>query len=205
MRDHLLERNEQAVSAEREKTRQPFGNLDAREPLFTRLRIRDEHGERQGEPRDVGKRLAGAYGERSEHGVDVALEALLELLQILLLAVLDAADHDALGCECGTEVTLPDSRLVGGQLENTLTDLGERLQRRHAVGREHREPGLGLPEQAGDAHLEELVEVRGEDRAELHAFEQRSRLIGGELEHACVEVEQRELAVEKPLAWGVET
>ena len=69
----------------------------------------------------------------------------------------------------------------------------------------HREHGLRLAEQAGDAHLEELVDVRGEDRAELHAFEQRNRVIRCELEDARVEVEQGELAVEQSPAGDVDT
>ena len=69
----------------------------------------------------------------------------------------------------------------------------------------HREGGLRLAEQAGDAYLEELVDVGGEDRAELHAFEQRNRFIRCELEDARVEVEQGELAVEQALAGDVDT
>ena len=62
---------------------------------------------------------------------------------------------------------------IADELEDSLADACERLLRREPVGGAHREPGLGLPEQSGDSHLEELVEVRGEDRAELHALEQR--------------------------------
>ncbi len=61
------------------------------------------------------------------------------------------------------------------------------------------DPRLGLSEQAGDPHLEELVEVRGEDPAELHALEQRQRLVRRELENSRVELEVRELAVEQCL------
>jgi hypothetical protein len=45
---------------------------------------------------------------------------------------------------------------------------------------------------------EELVQIRGEERAELDALEQRDPRVGRELEHALVEVEPRQLAVEKP-------
>ena len=69
--------------------------------------------------------------------------------------------------------------------------------RRQPVRGEHREAGLGLAEQPGDADLEELVEVGREDRAELHALEERDGLVPGELEHARVEVEERELPVEE--------
>ena len=74
---------------------------------------------------------------------------------------------------------------------------GERLRRGEAVGGAHGEPGRLLPHQAGDAHHEELVEVRGEDRAELDALEQRLRLVGREVEDARVELDPRELAVEE--------
>ena len=52
-----------------------------------------------------------------------------------------------------------------------------------------RDSRLRLPEQPGHAHLEELVEVRREDRAELHALEQRQGLVGRKLEDARVELE----------------
>ena len=57
------------------------------------------------------------------------------------------------------------------------------------------DPGVDLVVQARDAHHEELVEVRGVDREELDALEQRRRLVLGQLEHAVVEVEPGQLAV----------
>ncbi len=71
--------------------------------------------------------------------------------------------------------------------------------RREAVRRARAEAELCLAEETGDPHLEELVEVRGEDRAELDPLEQRDGLVTGQLEHAGVEVEQRQLAIEEPL------
>ena len=50
---------------------------------------------------------------------------------------------------------------------------------------------------AGDAHHEELVEVRRGDRGELDALEQRRRRIGRLLEHALVERQPRQLAVDE--------
>ena len=88
-----------------------------------------------------------------------------------------------------------------GQLEDALADPGERLLRRQAVRGADGEPRLGLTEEAGDTDLEELVQVRGEDRAELDALEERDVLVRCELENACVEVEERELAVEQALGW----
>ena len=65
-----------------------------------------------------------------------------------------------------------------------------------AVGRGGADAGRELFLQARDAHLEELVEVGAEDREELRPFEQRERRVLGEREHARVELEPGELAVE---------
>jgi hypothetical protein len=58
--------------------------------------------------------------------------------------------------------------------------------------------GIGLEPAAetGDAHGEELVEVRRDDPAELDALEQRQVRIGCEREDASVPVEPRQLAVQ---------
>jgi hypothetical protein len=47
-----------------------------------------------------------------------------------------------------------------------------------------------------DAHLEEFVEIGAEDREEFGAFEQRERRILREREHARVELEPGELAID---------
>ena len=99
----------------------------------------------------------------------------------------------------GPKLALPEPGLERGELEDALADASERLLRREPVRRADRDARLGLSEEAGDPHLEELVEVRGEDSAELHALEQRQRLVGRELEDAGVELEVRELAVEQIL------
>ena len=127
------------------------------------------------------------------------MEAAFELVELLRCEILDAADRDALGLERWAELLLPESRLEGGELEHALPDPGERLLWREAVCRPDGETRLGLAEEAGDSHLEELVEVRGEDPAVVDAFQQGQRLVRRELEHACVELEVRELAIEERL------
>ena len=93
VRDDLLERYVQALATDGEETRQALRDLDAGESLLAALRVLDEDGERQGEAGDVRKRLSRTDCERREHGVDLTLEALVELLQIPLVAVLDPADR----------------------------------------------------------------------------------------------------------------
>ena len=97
----------------------------------------------------------------------------LEALQLLRRALLDRHDLDSLCGERGPKLALPELRLSARQLRHACLELGERLGRRQPVGRADRESCRLLAHQAGHADHEELVEVGGEDRAELHALEQR--------------------------------
>ena len=60
----------------------------------------------------------------------------------------------------------------------------------------------GLQLQAADALHEELVDVRAGDGQELDALEQRVAVVLGLGEHAAVEVEPGELAIEVQLGAG---
>ena len=62
-------------------------------------------------------------------------------------------------------------RLLDGTASRMRVD---RLARRAPVGARRVDAGVDLVVQAGDADHEELVEVRGVDREELHALEQRA-------------------------------
>ena len=66
----------------------------------------------------------------------------------------------------------------------------------HAVRADRRRPRFDLGVQAGDADLEELVEVAADDAQELQALEQRIARVLGLREHAARERELAELAVE---------
>ena len=92
----------------------------------------------------------------------------------------------------GRSVAAKQCGLAVAELDRALADRVDRLAR--ACGRRGQrlvEPGVDLVVQAGDADHEELVEVGGEDRAELDALEQRHARVLGELQHAIVEVAAR--------------
>ena len=74
---------------------------------------------------------------------------------------------------------------------------GRRLGGRQAVGAPAPTTGVDSALQRGHAHHEELVQVRAEDREELHPLQQRHARILGLLEHAPVELEPRQLAVDE--------
>ena len=86
---------------------------------------------------------------------------------------------------------------VGGlELEHPVPDALQDLGGRHAVGRW---PGVARGDlllEAGDAHLEELVQVAGEDGQEPGPLEQRVALVLRLVEHPRVELQPRQLAVD---------
>ena len=196
--DHALERHEQAPRADREKARQQLGDLHARETLLSSLRVADEQAEAQREPGDVRERLSRPDRERGQDGKDLGVEDTLELLELIGLEILDLGDDDPLRLERRPEVALPELRLLRRERRRALSDLGERGLRRQPVRRAHRHARCELVHQPGDPDHEELVHVRGEDRAEVDALEQRHRLVAGDLKHPPVEVELRQLSVEEP-------
>jgi hypothetical protein len=106
------------------KRGRPFRDLHARESLLSALRVFDEHGQAQREPRDVREGLPGTNGERREHRIDVALESLGQLTQLGLVALDHPGEDDPLLCEGGTKVPGPELRLLPAELEDPLPDLG---------------------------------------------------------------------------------
>jgi hypothetical protein len=83
------------------------------------------------------------------------------------------------------------------QFLGVLRDRVELLGRGTPVHRQILDSLELLPLQARDPGHEEFVEVGSRDRQEAQPFEQRMRRIGGFLEHAAVERQPRQLAVEE--------
>ena len=195
--DHALERQQPAVRAGREEARQPFRHLHAGEALLAALRVAREHPEAEGQARDVREALPGADAERRQHGEDLAVEAVLEHAQLVGIEVAHRRDRDPLLRERGGERLLPELRLLRGQLEDALADACQRVPWRQPVDGPNRDPGRRLAHQPGHAHHEELVQVRGDEAAHLHALEQRQRVVGDEVEQPRVVLERRELPVQQ--------
>ena len=200
MRDHVLERDEDPTRPDLHEPWQPFGHLHAREPLLPRVRVADEHRQAERQRRDVRKRLAGADGERRQHGIDLLLEPRCELDQLLLGELRHPGDDDPLARERRAQVAAPEPRLPLVQRLHALADLRERRARRPAVLGPDVQPGGGLVEQARDSHPEELVQVRREERAVLDPLQERLALVERLLEHARAPVDPRELAIEESIS-----
>jgi hypothetical protein len=115
----------------------------------------------------------------------------------LVFVELVHGDHaDIVLGQRGTQASFKASGQPLTQLQHALADQRDCLRRDAAVGPRVLDARVDLVAQAGDAHHVVLVEVRRVDRAELHALEQWGPLVLGQLQHALVEVEPRQLAVE---------
>ncbi|MNY35280.1 hypothetical protein D3C86_1696790 [compost metagenome] len=81
-------------------------------------------------------------------------------------------------------------------LVDQLADPRQHLLRLQAVGAGQLAGEGDLLLQAGDADLEELVEVAGENQQELQALEQRGGLVERLLQDTDIELQLRQLAVD---------
>jgi hypothetical protein len=195
--DQLLERQVATAVPDRPEARQHLGHLDAREAAIAGERIAYEHAEREREVRDVGERPSWPDGERRQHGEDHAQEGGGELGALAVVAVGERDDLHAAARELGHQL-LEDAALLVHEPVGALGDLVEHLGERELT-RCRPPPGAcaGVLEQPGDPHHVELVEVGREDRQVAHPLEQRHLLVARELEHAAVELDPGELAVEQ--------
>ena len=161
-------------------------------------RVAHDHAERQRQVGDVGERAPEPDGQRRQHREDLAPEALVERARARRRSTSSSADDpDAVLGQRGPQRRAPGSAPGARCARATArADRVERLARRAPVLQRRLDAGVDLVVQAGDADHEELVEVRRVDRAELHALQQRDARVLGELEHALVELEPRQLAVE---------
>ena len=200
--DHVLEQHvHQALDARRpHQPRQPAGHLHHRQPrLVVALGRPEQHRQVEAQAGEHRKRPRGVDRERRERGQHLALEEARERGARVGLeiprphqpqAALGERRQDLAG-ERGVE--LLDHRV------RALRDRLELLRRREPgdVGR-----GVALGERVlerGHADHEELVQVARHDAGELEPLERRVRGVAGLLEHAAVELEPRELAVQEQL------
>lgn len=195
--DDLLERHEPHTVGHHHEPGQQVGDLDPGEPMVATDGIVDHHCEVQREIGDVRERMTGIDGQRREHREDPVVEIGLQMRPVGVVEIGERAeDHAGLG-EFGDEL-VEEHRLGTSTLQlQALADLAQLGAGRAPVGGAVAEAGGHLILQAGDAHLEELIEVLREDRHELEPFEQWHRRVGREGEHAGVEVQPGQFPVQE--------
>ena len=86
--------------------------------------------------------------------------------------------------------------LILDQRQRALVNRRQLFGHAHAVGPAAERAQLQALLQAGDADLEELVEVGAGDAEKADALQQRQRFVVRLREHALVEVEKRQLPID---------
>ena len=89
--------------------------------------------------------------------------------------------------------------MAGLQHVRGLRDVGEHVERSASDVRRHGQSGQDATLQPGDPHHEELIQVAGEDGEEVRPLEHGQIRVLRQLEHALVESEPAQLAVEVPV------
>src|SRR5204863_531662 len=143
------------------------------------------------------KRVRRVEADRREHRQELAEEKLADPLALRRVPLLAPRENDAFAGE-RRQHDVVEQPVLGGDERVRLA--AHRLE--HLRGGARVRTRLGKPEldaflQPGDADLEELVEVGGDDGDETQPLEQRHRVVGRHRQHAAVERENAELAVEK--------
>jgi hypothetical protein len=111
--------------------------------------------------------------------------------------VLPVEDLEAVAAQRRQDLAVQQAALFGDQRPHDAPDRRQLLARRLAVRRQFADVARQLLAQAADPLHEELVEVAVEDGDEAQALEQRRRGVGRDRQHAAVELEPRQLAIEQ--------
>ncbi len=172
-------------------------HLDAREVLVAADRVAYDDGQVQGEAGDVREGVRGVDGQRGEDREDLVPEE-REEAGLFLLGQLRPADQvDALVREGGGDVLVVAGGVPGHQLAGAGPDHLQHLARLEAGGGAGGDAGGDPALEAGHPDHEELVQVAGEDREEVRAFQQGCVRVLGQLQDPLVEGEPAALPVEE--------
>ncbi|MNZ84986.1 hypothetical protein D3C78_1037600 [compost metagenome] len=139
----------------------------------------------------VGRVEADRGDDRGDFVAEVAAHPGLELG----CPVTPADEADMVLFQLGQQHVVEDRVLALHLAVHQVADACQRLMRLQAVGTGLFTGEVDLLLQAGDADLEELVEVAGEDQQELEAFEQRVVLVQRLFQHTDIELQLREFAM----------
>ena len=145
---------------------------------------------------DVRERMPGVERQRRQDGRDLALEVAREVRRQILRVVGRLEEPDAVRGQLRPQRVGPALGLLVEHLPRAGADERELLLGRQSVGRDVLAVRAQLLLQRRDANHEELVEVRADDGEELDALEDRVPPVARLVEHALVERQPAELAVD---------
>ena len=193
--DQVLDEHEPVALGQSDVAAEHVGHLQAGEAPVVVDRVAQDDAEAHRQVRDVRERVPGIDGQRREHREDPIFELPGEVLLVAPRELVPREDLDPLGRELAQQAVVD----LGDALELTVDLVADRQQRaggRQTIGRARAATRGDLVLQAGDAHLEELVEIATPDPQEPQTLQQRGALVARLRQDALVEGQPRQLAVE---------
>ena len=178
---------------QRHESRQDVGHLHARE--LDAPAVPHYHREVHAQVRDEREGVPGVERERGQNRADVAREVPVDVLVDLRSPRRRVEQPDLLALEQPSQGGPGGRQRVEHHVRARAHGL-ELLARGVAVGRHVLDAGAEAPHRRGHADHEELVEVGAGDGEELHPLEERLAGVLRLGEHALVELEPAELAVD---------
>ena len=187
-----------AVFGQRDDARQRARRLHDGEAGIAAERILagEAHDEIQALVLDARKRPRRIEAERRQHRLDFALEILLEPVGGCRVPGGARQQFDALMPQRRQQHVVETGVLRIHQTARAFVDRLQLFGDGQAVGARLIRAEFEALLEAGDADLEEFVEIVRGDAQELEPLEQRDLLVERLREHALVEFEQRQLAID---------
>ncbi len=145
-----------------------------------------------------GKRMRRIDCERGQKREDMGHEGAFQPVALLRRKIVRLGDDDVLPGEQPAQLE-PARLLPAHQLRGVPVDRRQLTLRRQPVLTRHGDTRLDLAFEAGNAHHVEFVEVLRRNRQETDALQQRVRVVVRFLEHAAIEREPGEFAVDEPV------
>ena len=181
----------------RQRARRLDHRFAARAP--ERVLAFERHDEAQTFIQHLRKRMRGVEPHGTQDRHQVVREVMPQPLALFCIPAIARDEADALEIEARQQHLVQHAVLLVEQFVRDLRDRAQLFARRHVVGTALCHAECLLVDQSGDADFEELVEVRVGDAQERQPFEQRHVVILRHFEHAPIEFELRQLAVDVQL------
>ncbi len=146
---------------------------------------------------ELRERMHRVDRERREHGIDLLFKKLVEVRLLIRRQRAARVKLDRLRGELRLELIAP-----AGVIDRPQAGARARKCARATRWQRRRPPRLvrvrlPLLLETGHAHLEKLVEIRTHDAEEFQPLEERVRLVQRLVEHALVELQPAQLAIDE--------
>ena len=155
------------------------------------------HDEVQRLVEQLRKRMRRVDRQRRQHRVDLRAVIIFHPDQVRLLQLLQLQQADAVGRQGRRQFVPPAGILLLHHPPHPLDDGAEGFGTGQTVHRALHRLALDLLLQAGDADLEELIQVRADDAKELHPLQQRVFRVECLLEHPMIEFQPAQFPIDE--------